>query len=109
MYNTSIILSVERQYNAVLSWSSSLDDDNELLNLFMQWWKEEPKNYDGREHPPYSHFWVFLPIKKKYVKDGTATLTFVYLYFGQYKPLSDWCYKFLPAPKHVSNSVLAAQ
>lgn len=37
MYDTSIILSVERQYSAMLSWSSSLDDDNELLNLLMQW------------------------------------------------------------------------
>lgn len=54
MYDTSIILSVERQCNAVLSWSGSLDDDNELLNLLMQGWKEEPKDYSGRQHPqPY--------------------------------------------------------
>lgn len=44
MYDTSIILSVERQCSAMLSWSGSLDDDNELLNLLMQWGKEEPKN-----------------------------------------------------------------
>lgn len=65
MYDTSIILSVERQCSAMLSLSGSLDDDNELLNLLMQWWKEEPKNHNGRQHP---HFWVFQPIRKEICK-----------------------------------------
>lgn len=107
MYDTSIILSFERQNSSMLSWSSSPDDDNKLLNLLVQWWNKRLKNYNGREHLHRTHFWLFLPFRKKYVKDGTAALASVYLYSGRYKPLLEWCCRFLPTPNQACLLILS--
>lgn len=92
----------------MLSWSSSLDDDNELLNLLMQWWKKEPKNYNGKEHLYHISLWVFLPIKRKHIKDATAALTFAYLYTNIKHFYTD-SVSFSPLPSTSPNSVLVPQ